>query len=222
MEVSAYTKDDKLVEGKLRVLSNGQKVVLTESGKVKLDELKCVRFFEEEDTNPIDKQVQSDISVIKDDLEKKLPKEDELEKAGEEREKELNTAGLKGEKDEYKTKFVLQASAIVDGAGGGVDTEQTDANKSEAFKAFKEADEDSAIHIDYQTAEPYQDSLTRDQIYLKMKQEIDDYQKANDDQFDEKELVERMCRNLVGFDCVGEFKNLKEAFIKIRKNVKLV
>ena len=201
MEVSAYTKDDKLVEGKLKILSNGQKVVLTESGKVKLDELKCVRFFEEEDTNPIDKQVQSDISVIKDDLEKKLPKEDELEKAGEEREKELNTAGLKGEKDEYKTKFVLQASAIVDGAGGGVDTEQTDANKSEAFN---------------------QDSLTRDQIYLKMKQEIDDYQKANDDRFDEKELVERMCRNLVGFDCVGELKNLKEAFIKIRKNVKLV
>ena len=223
MDVSAYTKDDKIVEGKLEVLPNGQKMVLTESGKIKLDELKYVRFIEEEE-NQVDKQVNSDISVLKKDLEKNKPDEKTLEDAGEKREKELKDAGLKGEPDEYKTKFVLQAAAIVNGADSGMDMSKADANGSDAFKGIKESEEvdnGTELHPDYQTAVPYQDSLTRDQIYLKMKQEIDNYKQNDNNNFDDKALVEHMCNKFVGFNCVGEFKSLKEAFIKILDNCKL-
>ena len=367
MDVSAYTKDDKIVEGKLEVLPNGQKMVLTESGKIKLDELKYVRFIEEEE-NQVDKQVNSDISVLKKDLEKKKPDEKTLEDAGEKREKELKDAGLKGEPEEYKTKFVLQAAAIVNGVDSGMDMSKADANGSDAFKGIKEskeetvevedkkpektkgpyidddleplkqklsthsddgwhdfcvakvfddlikgnnekldffnfwnwvadtgnkdlaelvshdfdegnlgkdshtadfykmysdfkdqalsdpegfkkeygwiikdnknvpkklekeikeleeseeADNGTELHPDYQTAVPYQDNLTRDQIYLKMKQEIDNYKQNDNNNFDEKALVEHMCNKFVGFNCVGEFKSLKEAFIKIIDNCKL-
>lgn len=220
MFISGYTADDKLVEGKL-INHDTDKCVLTENGSVmKLSELKCTRFFEEEDSD-IDKQVKSDIDVIKSDLEKKKPKEDELAKAGEERAKELADAGLKEkEPDEYKTKFVLQASAVVGGAEAGVDLAKADANNSDAFKGIRESNEtyQSDLHPDYQTSVPYQDNLTRDQIYLKMKQEIDDYNKETN-KFDEKELVERICKNLVGYDCVGNYKSLKEAFLKIRKEL---
>lgn len=140
MDVSAYTKDDKIVEGKLEVLPNGQKMVLTESGKIKLDELKYVRFIEEEE-NQVDKQVNSDISVLKKGLEKNKPDEKTLEDAAEKREKELKDAGLKGEPDEYKTKFVLQAAAIVNGADSGMDMSKADANGSDAFKGIKESKE---------------------------------------------------------------------------------
>ena len=367
MDVSAYTKDDKIVEGKLEVLPNGQKMVLTESGKVKLDELKYVRFIEEEE-NQVDKQVNSDISVLKKGLEKNKPDEKTLEDAGEKREKELKDAGLKGEPDEYKTKFVLQAAAIVNGADSGMDMSKADANGSDAFKGIKESKEETVevenkkpektkgpyidddleplkqklsthsddgwhdfcvakvfddlikgnnekldffnfwnwvadtgnkdlaelvshdfdegnlgkdshtadfykmysdfkdqalsdpegfkkeygwiikdnknvpkklekeikeleeseevdngteLHPDYQTAIPYQDNLTRDQIYLKMKQEIDNYKQNDNNNFDDKALVEHMCNKFVGFNCVGEFKSLKEAFIKILDNCKL-
>lgn len=223
MIISAYTKDDKIVEGKLEVLPNGQKMVLTESGKVKLDELKYVRFIEDEE-NQVDKQVKSDIDVIKDDLENKKPDEKTLEDAGEKREKELKDAGMKIEEpDEYKTKFVLQAAAVVGGADGGMDTTKADANNSDAFAGLKESENatQSDLHPDYQTAVPYQDNLTRDQIYLKMKQEIDNYKQDDNNNFDEKALVEHMCNKFVGFNCVGEFKSLKEAFIKIIDNCKL-
>lgn len=358
MIVSAYDINDKLVEGKLSFTENGQRIVLTENGDVSLGKLHYVRFIEEE--TEIDKQVKSDIDVIKKDLEEKQPTEDELEKAGEERAKELSDAGMKEkEPDEYKTKFVLQASAIAGASDAGVDVTKADANNSEALKGLTESESNelentkptktkgpyidndleplkqklsthsddgwhdfciakvfddlikgnsekldffdfwtwvadtgnkdlaelvshdfdegnlskdshtadfykmysdfkdqalsdpegfkkeygwvikdnknvpktfkkeimeleesedvnngTELHPDYQITEPYQDNLTRDQIYLKMKKEIADYGKENNN-FDEKELVERMCNNLVGLNCV-KFTTLRESFIKIR------
>lgn len=222
MNISAYTKNDKVIEGKIESF-NGNKVVMTESGPINIKSLKCIRLYEEDESD-VDKQVKSDIDIIKKSLETKKPKEDELEKAGEERAKELSNAGLKEkEPDEYKTKFVLQAAAVVGGADGGMDTTKADANNSDAFAGLKESENatQSDLHPDYQTAVPYQDNLTRDQIYLKMKQEIDNYKQDDNNNFDEKALVEHMCNKFVGFNCVGEFKSLKEAFIKIIDNCKL-
>ena len=358
MIVSAYDKDDKLVEGKLSFTENGQRVVLTESGNVSLGKLHYVRFIEEE--TEIDKQVKSDIDVIKKDLEEKKPGEDELAKAGEERAKELSDAGMKEkEPDEYKTKFVLQASAVAGAADAGVDVTKTDASNSKALKGLTESESNEVestkptktkgpyidddleplkqklsthsddgwhdfclakvfddlikgnneklsffdfwdwvadtgnkdlaelvshdfdegnlnkdshvadfykmysdfkdmalsdpdgfkkeygwvikgsknvpkkfekeikeleeseeinngteLHPDYQITEPYQDSLTRDQIYLKMKKEISDYGKENNN-FDEKELVERMYKKFAGVRCLRE-QTLKESFKSIR------
>lgn len=359
MIVSAYDKDDKIVEGKLSFTENGQRIVLTENGNVSLGRLHYIRFIEEEETE-VDKQVKSDIDVIKKDLEAKKPNEDDLAKAGEERAKELADAGMKEkEPDEYKTKFVLQASAVAGAADAGVDVTKADANNSKALKGLTESEsneventkptktkgpyidddleplkqklsthsddgwhdfclekvfddlikgnneklnffdfwdwvadtgnkdlaelvshdfdegnlnkdshvadfyrmysdfKDMAIsdpdgfkkeygwvikgkknvpkklekeikeleeseevnngtelHPDYQIAEPHQDNLTRDQIYLKMKKEISDYGKENNN-FDEKELVERMYKKFAGVRCLRE-QTLKESFKSIR------
>lgn len=219
MIVSAYDKDDKIVEGKLSFTENGQRIVLTENGNVSLGRLHYIRFIEEEETE-VDKQVKSDIDVIKKDLEAKKPNEEDLAKAGEERAKELADAGMKEkEPDEYKTKFVLQASAVAGAADAGVDVTKADANNSKALKGLTESEEIqgdtvvSEVHPDYQIAEPHQDNLTRDQIYLKMKQEISDYSKENN--FDEKELVERMYVKFAGVRCLRE-QTLKESFKSIR------
>ncbi len=88
MIVSAYDKDDKIVEGKLSFTENGQRIVLTENGNVSLGKLHYIRFIEDEETE-VDKQVKSDIDVIKKDLEAKKPNEEDLAKAGEDRAKEL-------------------------------------------------------------------------------------------------------------------------------------
>lgn len=220
MNISAYTKNDKIVEGKIESF-NGNKVVMTESGPINIKSLKCIRLYEEDESD-VDKQVKSDIDVIKKSLETKKPKEDELEKAGEERAKELSNAGLKEkEPDEYKTKFVLQASAIVGGANSGVDLEKSDANKSNAFKGLTESEdldvENDNLHSDYQSVQPYQDTLTRDQIYLKMQQEIDNYKPDTAEGFQESVLIKRMCDHLIGYDCTADCKTLKESFMKIRK-----
>lgn len=358
MIVSAYDINDKLVEGKLSFTENGQRIVLTENGDVSLGKLHYVRFIEEE--TEIDKQVKSDIDVIKKDLEEKQPTEDELEKAGEKRAKELSNAGMKEkEPDEYKTKFVLQASAIAGAAKAGVDVTKADANNSDALKGLTESESNelentkptktkgpyidndleplkqklsthsddgwhdfciakvfddlikgnsekldffdfwtwvadtgnkdlaelvshdfdegnlskdshtadfykmysdfkdqalsdpegfkkeygwvikdnknvpktfkkeimeleesedvnngTELHPDYQITEPYQDNLTRDQIYLKMKKEIADYGKENNN-FDEKELVERLYKKFAGVRCLRE-QTLKESFKSIR------
>ena len=140
MIVSAYDKDDKIVEGKLSFTENGQRIVLTENGNVSLGRLHYIRFIEEEETE-VDKQVKSDIDVIKKDLEAKKPNEDDLAKAGEERAKELADAGMKEkEPDEYKTKFVLQASAVAGAADAGVDVTKADANNSKALKGLTESE----------------------------------------------------------------------------------
>lgn len=217
MIISAYTDDDKIVEGTVDVSPTGEKTVLYENKVINIKDLKHIRFLEDEETE-IDKQVKSDIDVIKKDLESKKPSEDDIEKAGEARAKELSDAGMKEkEPDEYKTKFVLQASAVVSGAEAGVDATKADANNSDALKGLKESDD---IHPDYQVTEPHQDDLTRDQIYQKMKQEIDNYQKNIEGQFDDKKLMEWLCDKLVGYNCINECKNRKEAFIEIRKNCK--
>lgn len=210
--ISGYTKDNKLVEGTLFENSKGVKLVLHENGVDLVSSLKCVRLIEEEETE-VDKQVNADINVIKKDLETKKPSQEDLEKAGEDRAKELSDAGMKEKTpDEYKTKFVVQASAVVGGADAGIDQDKADAKNSEALKGLTESE---VLHPDYQVAEPYDDDLTRDQIYLKMKKEIDNYtNNLGDKKFDEKELVESICMNLFGENCV-EFTTLRESFRNI-------
>lgn len=216
MIVSAYDNNDKLVEGKMRVTPMGNKVVLTENGYTNISNLNHVRFIEEEE-DEVDKKVTDDVSHITPEALKDI-KEEELKIAGDKREKELKDAGMKIQDQEYSTKFVIQAANKAAEASGGVDQAAADFKNSEALKGMGESikpDTTDTLHPDYQDVAPYEDSKTRDEIYLSMKQEIDNYGKSTK-RFDNSELEEHLCNKLLnGFIVHGS--SLKESFSKIYK-----
>ena len=203
MIVSAYDKNDKIVEGKLVTSPTGNKLVLTESGYVNLKRLNHVRFVEESD-DPVQDKVSSDLANVP--AEKlATKKEEEIQQAGKDREKELTDAGMKIEKDEYATKFTIAATAKASeaDADSNFDANAADAKNSETIKGLSESIDDEVLnnnlHPDYQDVPLYDDDRTRDQIYIDLSNEIDSYGKETK-KFDDKELTEHLCNKyLNGF-----------------------
>lgn len=213
MIVSAYDNNDKIVEGKLFVTPTGNKVVLTENGHTNLNELKCVRLLEDEKKEAVTAKVEDDLSHCDQDKLKNTSDED-LKKAGAEREKELKDAGMEMEDNEYAMQFVA-------GAKAKTEIEDVEAGNISNSKALEKVSESEAtiynnLSDDYQDVMPYQDDKTRNEIYLDMQKEIEDYSKDTK-KFDNEELSERLCNKFLnGKQVRGE--SLKETFKLIVRN----
>lgn len=213
MTISAYNDNNKIVEGKAIKTTTGKTFVLYEGKYLDVNKLHYVRFFED-DGDEVDKQVAADINSIKKNLEDKKPSENDIEKAGENRAKELKNAGMKEkEPDEYKTKFMVQAAAVVTGADSGIDATKAASENSEALKNLTESDEplenEFYLHSDYHDAPLYNSDVSRDEVYQKIKDEIESY-KNETNHFDDDELVEYISNKFLRKKIHGS--SLKESF----------
>src|SRR5574344_264351 len=165
--VSAYTDNNKIVEGKF----NGGFVTNADGKKYRLTELKYVRITEDDDSaTDVQTKVADDINKLDDDKLKNTSDAD-LEKAGENREKELKDAGMKLDDGEYKNAFVTAAKAtgVMDDVNkGNIDNSQALEKLIASKKETRTDDVDdmlltyyyyAQLDIDYHDVPPYDDSM---------------------------------------------------------------
>lgn len=137
--VSAYDYNDKLVEGEIYKNKKGELFIINEFGEyLKSDEIKTFRIVEDLDDSEVQDKVNDDLNQLDIENNKKLKSlsDTDVEKTGEEREKELKASGMAIKDGAYKDKFVSSVKAAKtagDMAAGNV-------SNSEAFKNLKESD----------------------------------------------------------------------------------
>src|SRR5574344_25459 len=197
--VSAYTDNNKIVEGKF----NGGFVTNADGKKYRLTELKYVRITEDDDSaTDVQTKVADDINKLDADKLKNTSDAD-LEKAGENREKELKDAGMKLDDGEYKNAFVTAAKAtgVMDDVNkGNIDNSQAleklmASKKETRTDRITETDDDddmlltdyyySQLDNDYHDVPPYDDSMNdteqEDENDSDTEADMDDYMASDKD-----------------------------------------
>ena len=195
--VSAYDFNDRLIEGRIYTNKKGESFIINKFGEsLSTKNIKTYRIYEElsdEEVQDVVNKELNDLHVEDNDKLKNLSPTD-LEKTGDEREKELKANGFEIKDGDYKDKFVVGVKA---------------ANASEKASAGSISDSEALKSV-----------LDENSAYKFLSNEIDNYTKTTDI-FNETKLLEHLCnvckvdiKNIKGATLSESVKNILHTISK--------